>query len=31
MRVMFDTNVVLDHLLNRVPWANDATALWQAK
>jgi len=30
MRVMLDTNVVLDHLLNRVPWANDATALWQA-
>lgn len=22
--------VMLDHLLNRVPWADDATALWQA-
>jgi len=28
--VILDTNVVLDHLLNRAPWANDATALWQA-
>ncbi len=30
MRVLLDTNVVLDHLMNREPWANDATALWQA-
>lgn len=30
MRVMLDTNVVLDHLLRRIPWAEDATALWQA-
>ncbi len=30
MRVMLDTNVVLDHLLNRAPWADDATALWRA-
>ncbi|HEY8291788.1 MAG TPA: PIN domain-containing protein [Thermomicrobiales bacterium] len=28
MRVMLDTNVVLDHLLRRVPWADDATAIW---
>ncbi len=27
---MLDTNVVLDHLLNRAPWAHDATAPWQA-
>lgn len=30
MRVMLDTNVVLDHLLNRQPWTNDAKAIWQA-
>jgi len=30
MRVLLDTNVVLDHLLNRTPWANEATALWRA-
>jgi predicted nucleic acid-binding protein len=30
MRVLLDTNVALDHLMNRMPWANDATALWQA-
>lgn len=30
MRVMLDTNIVLDHLLNRMPWADDATALWLA-
>jgi predicted nucleic acid-binding protein len=30
MRVMLDTNVVLDHLLNRPPWATDATAIWEA-
>lgn len=29
MRVLLDTNVALDHLLNRAPWASDATALWQ--
>lgn len=30
MRVLLDTNVVLDHLLKRAPWANDATTIWQA-
>jgi predicted nucleic acid-binding protein len=30
MRVLLDTNIVLDFLMNRMPWANDATALWQA-
>lgn len=29
MRVLLDTNVVLDHLLNRAPWAADATAIWR--
>jgi predicted nucleic acid-binding protein len=28
--VLFDTNVVLDALLNRSPWAADAAACWQA-
>ena len=30
MRVLIDTNVVLDHLLDRQPFAIDATALWEA-
>jgi predicted nucleic acid-binding protein len=30
MRVLFDTNVVLDVLLNRQPWVKEAAALWQA-
>ncbi len=30
MRVLLDTNVALDHLLKRPPWATDATAIWQA-
>jgi predicted nucleic acid-binding protein len=30
MRVLFDTNVVLDVLLNRDPWVVDAKVLWQA-
>jgi len=30
MRVMLDTNVVLDHLIDREPWGDDATAIWQA-
>jgi predicted nucleic acid-binding protein len=29
-RVLFDTNVVLDVLLNRSPWITDAAACWQA-
>lgn len=28
--VLFDTNVVLDALLNRSPWVTDAAACWQA-
>lgn len=30
MRVLLDTNVVLDVLLNRQPWVKDAAAVWQA-
>jgi predicted nucleic acid-binding protein len=30
MRFLFDTNVVLDVLLNREPWVAEARELWQA-
>lgn len=30
MRVLFDTSVVLDVLLNRLPWVQEARVLWQA-
>ncbi len=30
MRVLFDTNVVLDFLLDRAPFAEAAAVLWQA-
>ena len=30
MRVLFDTNVVLDVLLDRQPWVDDSKALWVA-
>ena len=30
MRVLFDTNVVLDVLLSREPWLEDGRTLWQA-
>jgi predicted nucleic acid-binding protein len=30
MRVLFDTNIILDVLLNREPWVEEASALWQA-
>jgi len=30
MRVLFDTNVVLDVLLGRQPWLADASPVWQA-
>src|SRR4029079_5351227 len=30
MRVLLDTNVVLDVLLSRAPWLDDAQALWLA-
>jgi predicted nucleic acid-binding protein len=30
MRVLLDTNVVLDVLLSREPWLDDAQALWLA-
>lgn len=30
MRVLFDTNVVLDVLLARTPWLESARALWEA-
>ncbi|GIK43166.1 MAG: DNA-binding protein [Chloroflexota bacterium] len=30
MRILLDTNVVLDVLLNREPWVIEAKALWQA-
>ncbi len=29
-RVLLDTNVVLDFLLDRAPFADEAAALWQA-
>src|SRR3954452_6869446 len=31
MRVLLDTNVVLDALLQRAPWVAEADAIWQAK
>jgi predicted nucleic acid-binding protein len=30
MRILLDTNVVLDVLLRREPWREDAEALWRA-
>ncbi len=30
MRVLLDTNVLLDVLLNRDPWVKQASAVWQA-
>lgn len=30
MRVLFDTNILLDVLLQREPWRAEADALWQA-
>jgi predicted nucleic acid-binding protein len=30
MRVLFDTNIVLDVLLSRSPWAEAADSLWHA-
>jgi predicted nucleic acid-binding protein len=30
MQALFDTNVVLDALLKRMPWAVDAAACWKA-
>ena len=30
MRVLLDTNVVLDVLLNRAPWVAEAKTIWQA-
>lgn len=30
MRVLFDLNVILDVVLNRQPWANEAAQLWNA-
>ena len=30
MRILLDTNVVLDVLLNREPWVAEAGAIWQA-
>jgi len=31
MRVLFDTNIILDVLLDRKPWVEEASALWQAR
>jgi predicted nucleic acid-binding protein len=31
LRVLLDTNVVLDWLLDRKPWADEAAPLWQAR
>jgi predicted nucleic acid-binding protein len=30
MKVLLDTSVLLDLLLNRAPWAADAAAIWTA-
>ena len=30
MKVLLDINVVLDVLLNRVPWVSEAAAIWDA-
>ena len=30
MRVLLDTNIVLDVLLNRDPWVKEATLIWRA-
>lgn len=30
MDLFFDTNVILDVLLNREPWVKEASALWKA-
>lgn len=30
MRILLDTNVVLDVLLKRKPWVSEASAIWQA-
>ena len=30
MHILFDTNVILDVLLNREPWVRDSAALWRA-
>lgn len=30
MKVLFDTNIVLDVLLDRTPWVRESSALWQA-
>ena len=30
MRVLFDTNIILDLFLDRAPFADDAAELWQA-
>lgn len=31
MRALIDTNVVLDWLLDRTPWSEEATPLWDAR
>ena len=31
LRALIDTNVILDWLLNRSPWAEDAQPLWRAQ
>jgi predicted nucleic acid-binding protein len=31
LRVLLDTNVVLDWLLDRKPWSDEALTLWQAR
>ena len=30
IRILLDTNVVLDVLLKREPWVSDASVIWQA-
>jgi predicted nucleic acid-binding protein len=31
IHALLDTNVILDALLDRLPWSTDAATLWQAK
>ena len=30
MNLLLDTNIVLDVLLNRIPWVTDSQAIWDA-
>jgi predicted nucleic acid-binding protein len=30
MKILIDTNIILDVLLNRAPWVTDSQAIWDA-